>query len=614
MNWTVGRLSMGQRGRRGWRGWLCAGVCWLAACEPMSQATADDASPSGTAQSTSGAAQPDGELPLVDAASLAADDVQDVWLLAPPGPGCLLRFHIRRAGISFAVAWGEFLVEQFEQLDRNGDFLLDDAEFNRGLWEIVPPQRRALGQRSLPRIDFLALDQAPDDNFVSLDELLAALGASGVHARTPTVVGGGVSETDYLYELLDADGNGRVSAAEADRAPRLIDRWDTNGDEALAPSEIVLALAVLRQASTIDSRLPSLPKRYIIAPPNNLTFGEIGEELWVASQSRDPASDGDFMRRGAAFVTGRSAGAASSPADGAATAPADANAWAALLSNHRPDAEFVVSIDAAGQTTLSRVRDAGAGSASGGAKVAAKARQTQVNLSDGTWIGVETTDPASFNENQTQANFKQYDGDNNGYLDRREAASFGYASTFSRMDADRNNQVFLEEFVPFLRGQRELTLRRTDLWVRAQSSVMIRALQDATDDGLLSPAELRTAGRRVREYDRNGDGEFSLDERVERFQITVGAGEGDLNADRQFDQRPVLPLGYVAADPRSGGSGVPWFDGMDANRDGLVSRREFLGTPAEFAGWDRDGDDLIAAEEVQAPPTVESNSAKPVDP
>jgi hypothetical protein len=47
-------------------------------------------------------------------------------------------------------------------------------------------------------------------------------------------------------------------------------------------------------------------------------------------------------------------------------------------------------------------------------------------------------------------------------------------------------------------------------------------------------------------------------------------------------------------------AGPLWFRKMDRNRDGDVSRREFLGSDEEFARIDTDGDGLISLEEAIA--------------
>ena len=49
---------------------------------------------------------------------------------------------------------------------------------------------------------------------------------------------------------------------------------------------------------------------------------------------------------------------------------------------------------------------------------------------------------------------------------------------------------------------------------------------------------------------------------------------------------------------KAGSSAGPlWFRKMDRNRDGDVSRKEFLGSEAEFRKIDANGDGLISADE-----------------
>ena len=48
-------------------------------------------------------------------------------------------------------------------------------------------------------------------------------------------------------------------------------------------------------------------------------------------------------------------------------------------------------------------------------------------------------------------------------------------------------------------------------------------------------------------------------------------------------------------------AGPSWFRKMDRNRDGDISRREFLGPRADFERLDGDRDGLIDAEEAAKP-------------
>src|SRR5262249_7126444 len=128
-------------------------------------------------------------------------------------------------------------------------------------------------------------------------------------------------------------------------------------------------------------------------------------------------------------------------------------------------------------------------------------------------------------------------------------------------------------------------------------------LLDADGDGRLSLREMRNAVRLIEELDRDGDGLVSRTEipRCSTLTFRLGpAAEG-----RSYPRTPYLRLtldgdsvrGRQDTDP---GKGPAWFRKMDRNRDGDVSRREFLGTDAQFRAIDTDGDGLISLAEAEA--------------
>jgi hypothetical protein len=63
-----------------------------------------------------------------------------------------------------------------------------------------------------------------------------------------------------------------------------------------------------------------------------------------------------------------------------------------------------------------------------------------------------------------------------------------------------------------------------------------------------------------------------------------------------------VPFGS-AAKPRPAANaparGPRWFQAMDKNGDGYISRQEFVGSPAAFAKLDTDGDGRISVEEAE---------------
>ena len=99
--------------------------------------------------------------------------------------------------------------------------------------------------------------------------------------------------------------------------------------------------------------------------------------------------------------------------------------------------------------------------------------------------------------------------------------------------------------------------------------------------------------------DRNGDGFLSKDEIPHSYFATFVPGCATV------ETIPFRGMVVSGTPDRPAGSGTAavrgplWFRKMDRNQDGDVSRREFVGTDAQFAQIDTDGDGLISAEEAE---------------
>jgi Ca2+-binding EF-hand superfamily protein len=119
---------------------------------------------------------------------------------------------------------------------------------------------------------------------------------------------------------------------------------------------------------------------------------------------------------------------------------------------------------------------------------------------------------------------------------------------------------------------------------------------DTNRDQRISFRELRLSLARVDLWDEDDDGEVAVEEIPRRLRATVALGAPNLGG-------PFLvaaaPAGGMA--PQSTGQAAPnaprWFQKMDVNNDGEVSRREFLGTAADFVKLDADKNDAIGVGE-----------------
>jgi Ca2+-binding EF-hand superfamily protein len=120
-------------------------------------------------------------------------------------------------------------------------------------------------------------------------------------------------------------------------------------------------------------------------------------------------------------------------------------------------------------------------------------------------------------------------------------------------------------------------------------------LIDADGDSRISIRELRAMPKLVERFDTNKDGSLAASEVPRRFEAPLSPGIG---LSRVFAQS-INRFGQPAAPPKPQ-VGPLWFQKMDRNHDGDVSRREFLGTEEQFNKLDADRDGLISAQEAEA--------------
>ena len=124
---------------------------------------------------------------------------------------------------------------------------------------------------------------------------------------------------------------------------------------------------------------------------------------------------------------------------------------------------------------------------------------------------------------------------------------------------------------------------------------------DTNKDRRLSLRELKNGFANIEKLDQDDDRRVSRMEASSPSQYTleVGFGRPALFRDRLGMDNMMMQTGAIV---RSTDvlEGPLWFRKMDRNRDGDVSKREFLGSSAQFDSLDTDKDGLLDAKEAEA--------------
>jgi hypothetical protein len=164
------------------------------------------------------------------------------------------------------------------------------------------------------------------------------------------------------------------------------------------------------------------------------------------------------------------------------------------------------------------------------------------------------------------------DKDGDGLLDAREQEMYPIPS----LDTSGDGKISVQELRSSL--EREQAGAGCRIWLATGDAPPLGTLAvlDANHDLQLSLREMQQAGRRMLSFNANADGAIRPEELPHTVAVTIGLGDAGLSP-----YRYIPPV-------------EDWFVRMDRNRDGDVSRREFLGSRAQFDRLDRDGDGLLS--------------------
>jgi Ca2+-binding EF-hand superfamily protein len=566
--------------------------------------------------------------PVAPAAEKPGQDIQDLVFFADHRP-VLVRLHVRVDGKAFTAAWEGFIDRVFKYCDKNGDGFLNKAEAAS-----IPPIAALFGGGFGPFGRFgggpptLAMLDTNKDGKVSRQELadyyrrngagpfhLNYQGEAGANAARLALdlngvygFGGGARQSKEglnkkIFELLDKNRDGKLSRAELAAAAKIFAKLDTNDDEMITTGELLGQMA--SSGSGLDFAVVNAIGDF------GTGQADAGASPFHVIQSNRP--DPALARR----LLGKYAGknktlsAKALGLDGAAFAKLDIDRDGQLdaeelarFALRAPDIGFTVNI---GQQ--------GAKIAVGKGGPLAKLTTVQngfpilefgnnrLELS-----GPERTGSgimANFVvDNQYRQQFKAADTDNNGYIDRAEAnRSPFFRDLFSAMDRDGDGKVFEKEMLAYFKSMDALARSARDSVVSMSIHNKVGSLFDMVDtdgDGRLSVRELRQMPGLIKKLDKKGDGYIRLSDIPRGYSAHFSRGRSAAGF-QGLGGVFVLDAGGGPTQPIPDRKAGPlWFRKMDRNRDGDVSRREFLGTDEEFKKIDTDGDGLISLQEAEA--------------
>jgi Ca2+-binding EF-hand superfamily protein len=186
-----------------------------------------------------------------------------------------------------------------------------------------------------------------------------------------------------------------------------------------------------------------------------------------------------------------------------------------------------------------------------------------------------------------------FDQNKNGYIETDELPESlaPQLARFEAIDTDEDGKVFPKEIEAYLAQQQAALRAQIHARVSDVEDAVFVAL-DADRDGRLTSRELEQSRGRLAALDHDQDGYVIPDEIPQALEIAIARGSVE-TPDATF-ARPGLAGSQKREDlPR-------WFTSMDANQDGVVSRREFIGSGEQFDRLDADQSGLIDALELQA--------------
>jgi Ca2+-binding EF-hand superfamily protein len=543
-------------------------------------------------------------------AAAQSDAARHLIFLAENRP-VFVALRVTSQGRPFEATWIDSIRTLHASLDRNGDGTLTTKEADpKVLTALV---RLATGAAVLPPTLLGELDVHPKDGKISIDELAEAL--RPILGPFRLQVGRqAIGRTDALFDHLDRDKDGELTRPELAAIAGSLRPLDLDDNEMISADELEpfdsAAFTAMQESSERRARFTALPPVLeLVAGESSLRPARILLKKYDKGK-RDVPGRPDNKLSPTEFAI-----------DPDAFAGADTNGDDALDTDElrkilaRPPIDLTLDVafspEASGRA---KVRVEAGGAVAKGTQVrrlddrdvefAIGQIRLDVHVEDGNTAAEEA-------HRILQQQFKAADKNKDGYLEAKEQAAINapqspLAGLSEVIDRDGDGKIYLKELIEFADRQQEAARSRLVVTTADQGRAIFGIL-DLDRDRRLGAREVMRTVDRVMSWDGNGDGRVSPDEIPYHFQVNIArSGLPGLTGGGMAAPSPrSMSAGPVAANP----VGPDWFQKMDRNHDGDVSRREFLGPRDQFDRLDRDKDGLIDADEARAPMAAKAKHA-----